>query len=127
MTDSGGNFDTQGFNADVSGQTTLSSGSFLASTGSDAFIGGLTISGGTLSAASATSIMTGSVTLSSGSLLVPTPSGSFTVSGNWSETGGSFTAGTGTVTFTAAAGIQTFNSDGMSFNNISHSGPALSS
>jgi autotransporter-associated beta strand protein len=42
--------------------------------------------------------------------------------GNWASSAGTFTDTSGTVSFTAAAGIQTLDSGGQSFNNLTHSG-----
>ncbi len=55
------------------------------------------------------------VTLSSGTLTAP--SGTFSVSGNWLRSSGTFSPGASTVTFTDP-GTQTVNSGGSSFNNI---------
>ncbi|GHN01324.1 hypothetical protein WSM22_28130 [Cytophagales bacterium WSM2-2] len=44
------------------------------------------------------------------------------IGGNFALTGGAFAPGAGTVTFNKAAGTQTLNSGGASFNNISHTG-----
>ena len=60
------------------------------------------------------------VTITSGTLSAP--SGSFQVSGNWLKSGGTFTPGGNTVTFTKALGPQTLNSGGSPFSNISHTG-----
>ncbi|MEI6437253.1 MAG: hypothetical protein WCO69_00715, partial [Candidatus Omnitrophota bacterium] len=42
--------------------------------------------------------------------------------GNWNVTGGTFTPGVNTVTFTKGAGTQTLNSGDQNFYNITHSG-----
>jgi autotransporter-associated beta strand protein len=113
-----GDFDTAGHNLTVGGLTTLSGGNFLASTGTHHFTG-LTIAGGTFVGSSG-AVNTTSVTLSSGSLLAPT--GDFNVGGDWLDTGGTFTAGTGTVTFNGVSSSQQLDSGGNAFNNIVHSG-----
>ena len=46
------------------------------------------------------------------------------VSGNWSQTGGTFTAGSGTVSFNAASGTQQITSINI-FNNGVHPGPGV--
>ena len=53
--------------------------------------------------------------------------GAFNVSGNWAQSGGTFDPGTNTVYFTAGSGTQTINTGGVSnssFYSINHSGAA---
>ncbi|MBI1769315.1 MAG: S-layer family protein, partial [Bacteroidetes bacterium] len=119
FTNASGTFDANTLAHTVTGLATLSAGSYLPSIALQTFNGGLTISGGTF-AGSTGAVTAGDVTLNSGTLTAP--SGIFSVSGNWLETGGTFTPGSNTVTFTKAAGTQTLNSGGVSFNNISHTG-----
>ncbi len=121
-----GNFDANGQQVTVTGLTTLTAGSYLAGSATQSFNGGLTINGGTLTGAGG-DINAGDVTLSSGTLTAP--SGAFNVSGNWSKTGGTFTPGSNTVTFTKTSGTQTLDSGGTAagsqFNNISHTGAGV--
>lgn len=120
LTNSAGTFDGNGRTNTVTGLATISGGEYQASTATQTFNGGLTISGGTFTGSTGAVDINGNMTLSSGTLAAPT--GTFSVSGNWDKTGGTFTPGSGTVTFDAAAGTQTLNSDGVSFNNLTHSG-----
>src|SRR5206468_2234146 len=62
------------------------------------------------------------VSLSGTGTLTAPAAGTFTVSGNWSKTGGgsTFTANGGTVTFDGAA--QTLDSGGSAFGSVVHSG-----
>ena len=103
----------------VTGLTTVSGGTYLGSTGMQTLTGGLTVAGGTVTASTG-SITTSNFTLSSGNVTLT--SGNITVSGNWSETGGTFSIGTSTVFFTAASGVQTFDTGGSSFAKVTHSG-----
>ena len=125
LTNSAGTFDTDTNDqtVTVTGLTTVSGGTYLASSSAtQTFTGGLTISGGTFTGSSGTVDVNSTLTLSSGTLTAP--SGSFLLSGNWSKSGGTFTAGSNTVTFDLASGTQTvFDSTvTASFNNLVHSG-----
>ncbi len=102
----------------IAGSTNVNAGSYLSSTATQTFNGGLNIAGGTFTGSTGAVLAT-DLTLTNG--LLTAPSGNFAVSGNWIKTGGTFTPGTNTVTFTGA-GAQTLNSDGSPFRNISHSG-----
>jgi hypothetical protein len=121
FTNSAGTFDanTNDLSTTIGGLATLSGGTFLAAStnGIQTFNGGLTFTGGTLTGSGGTINVT-NLTLTTGTLTAPT--GAFNVSGNWSQTGGTFTPGTGTVTFNASSGMQTLNSGGTAFNNITH-------
>jgi hypothetical protein len=103
-----GNFDANTQNVTVTGLTTISNGAYLASTGTQSFNGGLTVNGGTFTGAGGT-VNTTKVSLSSGALTAPA---AFNVSGNWSNSGGTFSALTSTVTLTGAgqsiSGANTF-------------------
>ncbi|MBI4398003.1 MAG: hypothetical protein HY586_02635, partial [Candidatus Omnitrophica bacterium] len=85
-----------------------------------------TVSGGTFEGSAGSLTVNGAVTLSSG--LCVAPSGTFSVLGNWSNTGASFNSGGGTVTF-VSPGTQTINSGGISstkdFDNVTVSGSVL--
>jgi autotransporter-associated beta strand protein len=59
------------------------------------------------------------ITINSGASLTMANPGTLTVSGNFANNG-TFTAGTGTVTFDAASGTQTLNSGGSTFNIVTH-------
>jgi hypothetical protein len=96
--------------ANLAGATTSASG-----TVTTLKVGGsLTVNSGNLSAGTLTTLsVTGNVTLNAGTLTVPTTTN---VGGNWTNNGGTFVPGTGTVNFNGAAGqviggtatIQTF-------------------
>ncbi|MBI2805844.1 MAG: hypothetical protein HYX68_12765, partial [Planctomycetes bacterium] len=110
----------------VTGLTTVSSGTYSAN-GTHNLNGGLTVSGGSFNAGTANVTVT-NVTLSSGTLTPAVSPGSFNVSGNWQVTSAYPTANivsVGTVTFTAASGVQTVDngpSVQQRFNNLSHTG-----
>ena len=83
--------------------------------------GGLTKSGaGTLQRSTNSLSLAGALTISAGTF--DANGLAITISGNWAQTGGTFTPGSNTVTFDKTSGTQTLNSGGTSFNNISHSG-----
>jgi len=63
----------------------------------------------------------GTFTLTAGTVTAPNSTHSFKVSGDWTNNGGTFTANGGTVDFTDSA-TQTLDSNGQSFNNVSHTG-----
>ncbi len=107
----------------IAGALTVSGGTFDANRQTVTISGGLTVNGGAFIGDGGT-INTTNVTLSSGTLTAPTSADGFNVSGNWAETGGTFTPGPGTVTFNGG-GTQTLNSGGASFNNIEHSGAGV--
>lgn len=116
FSNSGGDFDANNRTNTVTGLTTISSGSYQASTVLQTFTGGLTISGGTF-AGSTGGVTASNVLLSTGTLSGPT--GAFSVSGNWTQDGGTFTPGSGTVTFTGGS-AQSINGavSAQTFNNI---------
>jgi len=85
---------------------------------------GLTLSAGTINNAGTDSgawTVNGDVTISSGTLKSTT--NTLSVSGNW-DNNGTFTRGTGTVTFNAASGSKTIYDGGFAFNNIVFDGAA---
>jgi hypothetical protein len=77
--------------------------------------GTLTNSAGTLDA-SGQALSTANVSITGGTLKAPATGVSFTVSGNWSRTAGTFNANGGKVTFNGTT--QTITSGGQSFNDI---------
>jgi len=79
--------------------------------------GTLTLSAGTLNASSGNIDVDGDISLTSGTLIAPGPGKSFTVGGNWANTSGIFTSGTGKVTFNKASGTQTINAGGTGNDN----------
>jgi len=119
FSNSSGTFDANGLTNTVTNLATIGGGIYKASTATQTFSGGLTISGGTFTGSTG-DVTTAGLTLSSGTLTAP--GGIFDVSDNWSKTGGTFTPGANTVTFAKAAGTQTLNTGGSSFNNIAHTG-----
>ncbi len=121
MTVSAGTFDANANTHDVTGLTTVSGGTYAASTAAQTLTAGLTVSGGAFSGSSGDVLVPGNVIFSSGTLIAP--SGDFTVGGDWTRTGsGTFTPGTNTVTFNAAAGTQTLDHGGSIFYSIAHTG-----
>ncbi|MBS1978449.1 MAG: hypothetical protein JST46_13850, partial [Bacteroidetes bacterium] len=100
LANSAGTIDANGQVATISGLTTLAGGSYLASTATQNFSGGLTVSGGTLTG-SAGDVNVSDVTLSSGTLTAP--SANLNVSGNWSNNGGTFSNNNGTANFSGSA------------------------
>ncbi len=122
FTNSAGTFDANALAHTVSLVSTISGGTYLASTNTQSFNGGLLVSGGIFTGSTGT-VNSGNVTLSSGTLTAP--SGPFNVQGNWLQSGGLFDPGTNTVSFTLGSGTQTINTGGVpnsSFYNINHSG-----
>ncbi len=105
-----GNFDANGQSHTVTGLATVLASSYLPKTAQQTFNGGLTINGSTAtfnglvnSLVSATN-----VTITSGTLTAPGSSGTFTVSGNFSNSG-VFTNSSGTVTFNGTASGNTIS------------------
>jgi hypothetical protein len=110
-----GIYDANGQTTTVAGLTTISGGEYQAKTALQTFNGGLTVSGGTFTGA-AGNVSTTDVLLSSGTLTAP--SGTLSLSGSWTNTGATFTPGTGTVTFTGNSASITGSSVTQTFNNI---------
>lgn len=125
LVNSGGDFDAKGQTVDVTGQTTVSAGTYFPDAGVQTFGGGLTLStSGTLSSATGSKLdVNGNLQLSNtASLTAPGNTGSFTVSGNWSHSNTStFTHNSGTVTFDGT-GAQSLDSDDQKFYNLTYSG-----
>ncbi|HRH02221.1 MAG TPA: PKD domain-containing protein [Bacteroidia bacterium] len=98
---SAGTFNANNFASTISGLTSVSGGTYTAGTAAQTFNGGLTVSGGTYTGLSGTAGNTvcTNVLLSSGTLSAPGSTGSFTVSGNWTNNGGTFTHNNGVVNF----------------------------
>jgi hypothetical protein len=118
LINSNGTFDANDRTNTVTGLATVSGGEYQTKSGDHAFNGGLTISGGVFTGGTADITLT-DLTLTSGTLIIP--SGSFSLTGNWSKTGGTFTPGTNFVSFDGS-GTQTLNSGGSSFYNLTHTG-----
>jgi len=95
-----------------------------------AWAAGFSISGGTVTVANAARVKTASdLVINRGSLVAN--ASQFIIGGNWTNTGGFFTAGTSTVTFNGSA-AQTVNNRGQSFSilidsNTSSGGVTFSS
>ena len=66
----------------------------------------------------------GTFTLTAGTVTAPNSTHSFKVSGDWTTNGGTFSANGGTVDFTGPT-TQTLDSNGQSFNNVSHTGAGI--
>jgi len=113
-----GTYDANGQTTTVAGLTTVSGGLYTAGSATQTFNGGLTIAGGTFTGSTGTVSAT-SVSLNSGMLNAPGSSGALNVSGDWTNNGGTFNPGSGTVTFNGN-GAQGMNGTAMSqtFNNL---------
>jgi hypothetical protein len=115
-----GIYDANGQTTAVAGLTMVSGGEYQAKTALQTLTNGLSISGGTFTGA-AGNVTTGDVTLNSGTLTAP--SGSLGVGGNWTNNGATFTAGSGSVSFSGAS--QTIGgSASTTFNNLTLGGTA---
>ena len=122
FTEGNGSFHANGFSASIVGATTLYAGTYLASTASQYFNGGLIVAGGTIQGSTGAWVA-GSVTLSAGTLAAPSAN-FYVTGGNFKVTGGSFQADGGNVieigtnaspTLTLGTGLVTFASftDGL--------------
>ncbi|MEI6297714.1 MAG: hypothetical protein WCO84_08845, partial [bacterium] len=118
LTVSNGAYNANGQTTTVAGLTTISGGVYHASTAMQTFNGGLIVNGGVWNGSTG-GVTTAFVTLLSGALTAP--SGTLSVSGNWSQSGGIFTSNSGTVTFDGA-GTQTFDSNNSIFCNVINAG-----
>ena len=119
MTVSHGTFNANGQTNTVSGLTTVSGGTYQASSVLQSLNGGLTVSGGIFSGSTG-NVTTSNVNLSLGTLTAP--SGTFDVSGNWNNTGGTFTSGGNTVTFNSTSAGKTITTDANNFGDITFNG-----
>jgi hypothetical protein len=93
----GGTYNANGNITSVTGVTTLYIGSYLASTATQYFIGGLTLQGGALQGSTG-NILAGSVTISSGTLNAPSAT-LYVNGGNFTYSGGAFNPDGGTVEY----------------------------
>lgn len=122
------NFSVTTFNASAVGNTVNYSlaGNQSIRTPSDGSYHHLIISGSNTKSLIANTIVNGNLTISSGILDVNTPTiYNLIVGGNWSNTGGTFTSRTSTVTFNSSSAQQTiYKSGGETFNHIIFSGTA---
>jgi autotransporter-associated beta strand protein len=121
----GGTYDANGHTTTVAGLTKVDGGTYLASTANQNLNGDLTVSNtrspGTFTGGTGT-VSVPNVNMDGGTLVAP--STVMDVTGNFSITGGTFTANGGTVDFTGSA-TQTLDSNGQSFNNVSHTGAGV--
>jgi len=90
----------------------------------------LTINGGTLNAVNGNIDLNNNLLLSSGALNAPGDAKSFTILGNYTNSGGNFIGGIGKVTFDAPSGTQTVNAGGTGdtnkdFNDLTKSGGGI--
>ena len=92
-----GGFDANGQTFTNTGLTSVSGGTYTPSTAPQILTGGLLLNGGTVNAA--TLMTVANVTLNSGSFTAPGAAGTFNVTGNFTNNGGTFTPNSGTVTF----------------------------
>jgi len=115
LTISGGTVTLTGTNA-YTGLTTVNSGATLALSGVGTLSDSTSLDvSGTFDASSIAGLDVKNVTLSGGTLKAPT--GTFGISGNFSDNGGTFDAGTGTVALTGTS--QTLGgTTGTTFNNL---------
>jgi|GEM_PF-3514085 len=121
---SGGTFNgSSGTTVDVGGLMLVQSGGTFTGGSGTVDVGGdlSLINGSTFSGSTGTVNVTGNVSIASTATLTA-PSGSFTVAGNWSKTGGTFTPGSGTVTFDGTASGKTIATGGAAFNNLTING-----
>ena len=102
----------------VLGALNVKSGTLSTSTFTLRVDGSLTIDGGTLDAVNGNIDANGDVTISSGELKAPLTGKSFTIAGNWSKTGGTFTPGTGVVTFDGTSAQSISGSATTTFNSL---------
>ena len=102
-------FDAAGHQVTVEGLATVFGGEYRAGTGLQVFDGGLTVSGGVLDASSGAGQIeiNGDLLLASGATLLG--GGRIFITGDWTNNGGTFLPGTGTVTFLGAAADQQIN------------------
>ncbi|HNV86485.1 MAG TPA: hypothetical protein PKL97_05915 [Candidatus Omnitrophota bacterium] len=116
-----GTFDANGYDLSIEDALTIANGQLNIPADSGLSVGGLmTVSGGTLNAGGGAVAANGGVMLSGGTLIAPA-TGLFVVKGDWTNSGGTFTSGTGTVTF-GDTSSQNLTSNGESFYNLTHSG-----
>ena len=100
------------------GNVTVNSGTLTLSTYTLTVAGTLSVAGGTLTASSGNIDANGDVSLSSGTLTAPASGKSFTVFGSWTKSGGTFTPGTGTVTFDATTTGKSITDGSSNFYNL---------
>jgi hypothetical protein len=113
-----GDFDANDQTVAVGGLTTINDGVYSAGSGPQAFLGGLVVNGGFDGGTGPVSA--GAVMLGAGAVLVA-PSGSLSISGDFTNAGGIFDANGGTVLFDGS-GKQRLTSGGAVFNNLAHAG-----
>ncbi len=111
-----GTYDANGFAGAIAGPTTINGGTYLASTATQSFNGGLIVSAGAFNSSTGQVVAAG-VSVTGGILTAPATT--LTDSGNWTVGGtGVFNANGGTVLLTGVA--QSLTSAGQAFNNLSH-------
>jgi len=91
-----------------SGTLQLSNTNTLPGTATFATYNNLIVNGGTTSLGQAITVKS-TITLTSGTLNVSASNFSISIAGNWTNNGGTFTAGTGTVNFNSTTAAQTMN------------------
>lgn len=120
FTVAGATYNANGQTTTVTGLTTVSSGTYTAGSGTQSLNGGLTVTGGNFTGSNGT-VTTTNVSATGGNLTAPNSSGAFNVSGNLTFSSVTFGANGGTITFNGA-GTQAIDGNGVSFNNVSHTG-----
>ncbi len=110
---SSGTYSGNGQTTTVTGLTTVNGGTYTLSTATQTLNGGLLLSSGTITGSTGNFDINGSVNISGGTFTAP--STNTYVSGDWTRSG-TFTPGTGTVIFDGAS-TQTLNS-ATTFNNF---------
>ena len=118
----GGAFNLNG-HSDTVASLTVNNGSVTTSTGTLTTINDLATSGASamITATTGSLIVGGKVDLSNGTLLAPDNTGTFSVAGNWNNTGATVTHNNGTVVLVGTT-TQSIASGGQAFNNLTASG-----
>ncbi|MCG8432103.1 MAG: hypothetical protein MJA29_13155, partial [Candidatus Omnitrophica bacterium] len=91
---------------------TVSAGTLATGTYTVTTTGTLAVSGGTITATGGNIDADGDVAISSGTLTAPGAGNSFTIAGDYLNSGGTFISGGGKVSFDKASGTQTINAGG---------------
>src|SRR6185436_16857922 len=111
-------------NLSVAQTLTLTAGTLdLSNQSVDLSTGGLTVNGGTLEAVTGNVTAGGSFAMTSGTVNCPGSSKTFSIGGDYAQTGGTFTPSTGTVTLAASSSNHTLDAVGA-FNSLNLSSAA---
>ena len=117
---SGATLDANGRSVTAGGLMTVNGGTYTAGSGTTTANAGMTVSSGTFTGASNTTLdVNGDFTFSGGSFTAPGSSGSWTVQGNFTQTNSpTFNANGGTLTFDGVTFGVTVNAPGITFNQV---------